>query len=189
MELFQVALDHVELDAEFTLVWVLFGFLLVFFDLESSGANYCHLILAILVLSLDLKLHFVFLVRDYWLDTNAFKIVDNSKLNVVWMLVGEELSLLRVQILIDVENSISFSPFVFITSHSILVSVIDTILLVGELFLLFGSLDLVESLLHVSVTLLCSSLTFLHPFVGIYFRHSRPVVGFQLEHALNEVLE
>ena len=191
MELFQVTLDHAELCAEFTLILILFFLfnLFVFDDLESPYANFSHLILAILVLRLDLELHLVFFIRDFGIDIDALKVVDNSLLNMVWMLVGEELSLLGIQILIEVKLPLSFFECVFCTSHWLLVLVIYALLLVGESFSVLNLLDFSESLAHFTVGLLFGSSISLHPIVGHDFRHCRPVVGFQLKHALNKILE
>jgi len=49
--------------------------------------------------------------------------------------------------------------------------------------------DFIESFLHFSSGLLFGSNFSVHPLVSHNFRHRRPVVGFQLEHTLNEILE
>ena len=82
--------------------------LLVFDDLKSPNANFGHLIHAILIESLDLERHLVFFIGDFddfivcCIDIDALKVVDNSFLNKVWMLGGEELGLLGIQILIEI---------------------------------------------------------------------------------------
>jgi hypothetical protein len=195
VELFQVAFDHAELCAEFTFVEVRFFLLslLVFDDLKSPNANFGHLILAILIESLDHERHLVFFIGDFddffvcGIDIDALKVVDDPFLNKVWMLGGEELGLLGIQILIEIELSLGFLEFVFFTSHGLLVLVIYAI--VGESFSCLGLLDHSKSLSHFSFGLLFRSSISLHPLVGHDFRHCRSVVLFQLEHALNEILE
>lgn len=190
VELFQAALDHGELCAEFTFVHILL-FILSFFVLylESSDTNLGHLIHAILVESLDLEFHLVFLCRDFWLDFDDCKVVRDVLLNKVWMLGGEELSLLLNRTFIkEIEFSISFFEIDVSTSHGLSVLVIYAS--IGGSLSNLTSFDNAKSAVHFFFGLLFGSNIWVrHPLVSHNFGHCRPVVSFQLKHTLNEILE
>jgi len=189
-----ISRDFGELDAHSLVV-----------GLQNSDAHFSLLLLGTLVLALQGELGFVFLAVDYWLDIFFMpQVLVKGLLDHVWVIGGEELSLMGEELLVLLKGLLWLHEGLGIglefgllsvgarTSHNRGPSLGNSLLLFELLLLLVGldgRLDSVVSLVELRLELRGSWHWALHPGMSQDFRHGRSMGRLKLKHTLDKVLE